>query len=231
MIQFNLLPSVKLEYIKARRTKRLVMSIAIVAGVFSFAIFGLLFVNVNFLQTGHISNLTKEIEDNTKKLQEIEDIDKVLTVQNQLTELTGLHEKKPAADRALTYISQVTPQKATTSQVSVDFENQTISISGTTDSLVTVNKFADTLKFTKYVVNDSTDQINAFSNVVLANFSVTDDQTTYQIDLKFNPEIFDNTQTIKLSIPNIISTRSQTQKPSENLFQKQPDPTKEEGNQ
>lgn len=230
MIQFNLLPSVKLEYIKARRTKRLVMSIAIVAGLFSFAIFGLLFVNVNFLQTGHISNLTKEIEDNTNQLKSIEDIDKVLTVQNQLTELTALHEKKPAADRALTYISQVTPQKASTSQVSVDFEQQTISISGTTDSLVTVNKFADTLKFTKYVVDDSTDQINAFSDVVLANFSVSDDQTTYQIDLKFNPEIFDNTKSIKLSIPNIISTRSQTQKPSDNLFQKQPDPTKEEGN-
>lgn len=230
MIQFNLLPSVKLEYIKARRTKRLVMSIAIVAGIFSFGIFGLLFVNVNFLQTGHISNLTKEIEDNTNKLKSIEDIDKVLTVQNQLTELTALHEKKPAADRALTFISQVTPQKASTSQVSVDFEQQTISISGTTDSLVTVNKFADTLKFTKYVVGDSAEQINAFSNVVLANFSVTDDQTTYQIDLKFNPEIFDNTKTIKLAIPNIISTRSQTQKPSDDLFQQQPDPTKEEGN-
>ena len=206
------------------------MSIAIVAGLFSFAIFGLLFVNVNFLQTGHISNLTKEIEDNTNQLKSIEDIDKVLTVQNQLTELTTLHEKKPAADRTLTYISQVTPQKASTSQVSVDFEQQTISISGTTDSLVTVNKFADTLKFTKYVVGDSTDQINAFSDVVLANFSVSDAQTTYQIDLKFNPEIFDNTKSIKLSIPNIISTRSQTQKPSDNLFQKQPDPTKEEGN-
>lgn len=231
MIQFNLLPSVKLDYIKARRTKRLVMSIAIIAGLFSFAIFTLLFVNVNVLQKGHMTNLTKEIAENTNKLKSIEDIDKVLTVQNQLGELTPLHEKKPAADRALTFISQVTPQKASTSQVKVDFEEQTITISGTTDSLVTVNKFADTLKFTKYVVGNSTDEQNAFSEVVLTNFSVSGDQTTYQIDLKFNPEIFDNTKTIKLSIPNIISTRSQTQKPSDNLFQQQPDPTNEKGNQ
>lgn len=231
MIQFNLLPSVKLDYIKARRTKHLVVSVAVVAGIFSIAIFTLLFINVNVLQKGHMANLTKEINENTNKLKDIEDIDKVLTVQNQLGELTPLHEKKPAADRALLYISQVTPQKASTSQVKVDFEAQTITINGTADSLVTVNKFADTLKFTKYVIENSTsDQKNAFSEVVLVNFSVSEGKTTYQIDFKFDPAIFDNTQETILIIPNIISTRSHTQKPGKDLFQTPPDATNSDKN-
>ncbi len=228
MIQFNLLPNVKLEYIKARRTKRLVIVSAIIVGAASFFVFVLLFVNVNILQEKHISNLSKEIEENTNKLEEIEDIDKVLTVQNQLKVLTGLHENKPATDRSLTFISQVTPQKASVSQVSVNFDEKTISISGTTDSLATVNKFADTLKFTKYVVDESTQEANAFSEVVLVNFSVTEGQTTFQIDLKFDSTIFDNTKKIKLIIPSIISTRSQTQKPDEDLFQTQPETSETE---
>lgn len=228
MIQFNLLPNVKLEYIKARRTKRLVIVSAVIIGAASFFVFVLLFVNVNILQEKHISNLSKEIEENTNKLEEIEDIDKVLTVQNQLKVLTGLHENKPATDRSLTFISQVTPQKASVSQVSVNFDEKTISISGTTDSLATVNKFADTLKFTKYVVDESTQEANAFSEVVLVNFSVTEGQTTFQIDLKFDSTIFDNTKKIKLIIPSIISTRSQTQKPDEDLFQTQPETSETE---
>lgn len=228
MIQFNLLPNVKLEYIKARRTKRLVIVSAVIIGAASFFVFVLLFVNVNILQEKHISNLSKEIEENTNKLEEIEDIDKVLTVQNQLKVLTGLHENKPATDRSLTFISQVTPQKASVSQVSVNFDEKNISISGTTDSLATVNKFADTLKFTKYVVDESMQEANAFSEVVLVNFSVTEGQTTFQIDLKFDSTIFDNTKKIKLIIPSIISTRSQTQKPDEDLFQTQPETSETE---
>ncbi len=228
MIQFNLLPDVKLEYIKARQTKRMVIVIALIAGVFTFSIFALLFINVNFVQTKHLSNLTKEIEENTAKLESIEDIDKVLTIQNQLKALTPLHEKKPASDRALSYISQVTPQKASVSQIQVNFDEQKVAINGTTDTLVNVNKFVDTLKFTKYTTSDSEEQLNAFSQVVLTSFSVAGDQVTYQIDFKYDPPIFDNTKTIKLVIPNIISTRSETEKPSENLFQAQPEVPEEE---
>lgn len=228
MIQFNLLPSVKQEYINANRTKRMVVAIAITAGVFALSIFTLLFINVNFVQKNHISNLTNEIASNTEKLQEIEDVDKILTVQNQLNVLPSLHEQKPAAQRAQQYLQQVTPQQASVSEASIDFETGIFQVSGTADSLVTVNKFVDTLKFTKFTVGDSSEQESAFSEVVLKTFSINNDQATYQIEFKYDPVIFDNTNKVTLIVPNIITTRSQTQKPGSDLFQKSPEQTTQE---
>lgn len=226
MIQFNLLPDVKLEYIKATRTKRLVMSVAILVAGIGLTIFTLLFINVNFLQKQHINNLTKDIDENKAKLQAIEDIDKVLTVQNQLNSLSTLHEQKPATERILPYLSKLTPQAANISQSVFNFTDSKATINGTADSSATVNKFVDTLKFTKFTVDGTEEEQNAFSEVVLTTFSINDDEATYQIDFKFNPEIFNNTKKIELVVPNIISTRSQTEKPTD-LFK---EPVNQNGN-
>lgn len=227
MVQFNLLPSVKLEYIKATRTKRMVTTIAIITSAAALGIMALLFINVNFVQKRHINNLTTDIQQKSDELESIENIDKILTVQNQLTALTTLHEKKPATDRVLPFLSKVTPQDASISQVTVDFTQNTMGITGTADSLATVNKFVDTLKFTKYKVGQDGQEIPAFTEVVLTSFSVTNDEATYQIDVKFNPEIFDNTKQVELVVPTIISTRSQTEKPAD-LFQAPATPNEEE---
>jgi len=221
MVQFNLLPSIKLEYIKAVRTKRLVTTVAVIVTTVALSVLALLFVNVNLVQKRHITNLTNDINDKVKQLETIEDIDKVLTVQNQLTALTGLHESKPATERVLPFLSKMTPQAATISQASVNFTTNSFVIIGTADSLVTVNKFVDTLKFTKYTVDGNNQEQSAFSEVVLTNFSVTNSEATYQIDFKFDPTVFNNTKKVELVVPNIISTRSQTEKPTD-LFQPQP---------
>lgn len=223
MVQFNLLPAVKLEYIKATRTKRLVTSIAAITSLASLGILAVLFINVNFVQKRHINNLTNDIQAKVNELEEIKDIDKVLTVQNQLSELTHLHEIKPATERVLPLLSKVTPQASSIAQTNVSFSENTMIIDGTADSLVTVNKFVDTLKFTKYKVNDNPEEKPAFSEVVLASFTVSSEGATYEINFKFDPEIFNNTKKIELVVPNIISTRSQTEKPTD-LFQPQPKP-------
>ena len=221
MIQFNLLPSVKLEYIKAARTKRLVITIAVTTASLALLISILLFINVNILQKQHMSNVTKDIKTNVAKLEAIEDIDKVLTVQNQLKTLPSLHQTKPAADRVLGHVKKLTPKAASLSKVTVNFDTSTMVIEGTANSLVTVNKFVDTLKFTKYTTSDSPDQKNAFSEVVLTSFSIDSEGATFQINLKVDPVVFDNTKDVKLIVPSTISTRSQTEKPTD-LFKAQP---------
>lgn len=221
MVQFNLLPAVKLEYIKAVRTKRVVTTIAGFVSVGSLLILALLFINVNFIQAQHINNLTEDIDNKVNELEQIEDIDKVLTVQNQLNSLTALHESKPATDRVLPYLSKVTPTAASIAQSTVNFTTNTMTISGSASSLVVVNEFVDTLKFTEFTVDGNTEQTPAFSNVVLKSFSVTNSEATYQIEFSFNPIIFDNTKKVDLVVPNIVSTRSQTEKPSD-LFRAPP---------
>src|SRR5690606_35550427 len=212
MIQFNLLPDIKLEYIRARRMKRMVMGLGIVASAVALAIFFVLFVVVNVVQREHISNLNNDIKQGVDELKAKPDLAKVLTVQNQLTALPQLHEGKPAASRIIPFLTQLTPSNASISNITVDHDAGTMNVAGSANSLVTVNKFADTLKFTTFTINDdATSKQNAFSEVVLSSFGVNDQGSSYYLTFKFNPEIFNNTHEVKLSVPNIISTRSQTE--------------------
>ena len=225
MIQLNLLPDVKLEYIKARRTKRLVtLGATIVAGA-SLAIMVVLFVATNVLQRQHMNNLTKDIEDSSHTLEEEKDLNRILTVQNQLNVLDDLHAKKPAAGRLGTYLGQVVPTSVTVSKLDADFSSNTIQIEGSAPSLGAVNQFIDTLKFTTYDAGDS-GSAKAFSNVVLARFERSDvteggdsDPVTYQVTLSFDAVIFDNTKTIKLTVPATVTTQSADRVDPNTLFQ------------
>jgi hypothetical protein len=225
MIQFNLLPDVKLEFIKARRSKHMVLLIASGVTIFSLVVFILLFSIVNIFQTKHINDLNKDIAKYTATLKAIPDVDKILTIQNQLGNLTALHDQKPISSRTITYLEQLTPAKATISDAKVDFAARTISITGNADALSTVNKYVDTLKFTDYTVAGSTDATKAFSDVVLGSFTVGEKGVTYDITLNFDSAIFDATKQVNLVVPKIISTRSETEKPSD-VFQ-QTNPTKQ----
>ena len=223
MIQFNLLPDVKLEYIKARRSKYLVVLISSVVSGLMVALVVLLFLGVNVVQKGHLNNLSKDIKSKSDKLKNEQDIDKILTVQSQLNSLNGLHDTKPAAERLGTYLGQITPNDVTISELTVDFTANTMTFDGTAQGLKNVNQFIDTMKFTTFEANDETK--NAFSTVVLAAFDRTDEQSdapaTYQVTLNFDPVIFDIKQDVSLKVPSTITTRSVTERPAP-LFQQQP---------
>lgn len=221
MIQFNLLPDVKLEYIKARRSKRMVLLLATTIAAVALGIFVLLFLFVNVYQKQRLNSLNNGIKKNTATLQAIPDLGKVLTVQNQLNSLSGLHTQDPATSRLFDYLGQVTPQQATISDVKADFTANTLNITGNANAISTVNQYVDTLKFTTYGVDGSPATTKAFSEVVLTSFGKSEKDVNYQISLKFDPVIFDNTKQIQLSVPKIISTRSETEKPTD-LFKPNP---------
>lgn len=221
MIQFNLLPDVKLEFIKARRNQRLVIggSLLVIAACAFVMIMLLTIVFVG--QRKHLSDLNGDIAQYTQQLKNTADLDKILTVQNQLKALPGLHDSKPAATRLYNYVQQVTPASATISQLNVDYDQSKITITGNTSTLDVVNVFTDTLKFTNYKATnaDKNDKGQpAFKNVVLTQFSRTTSGSNYTIDADFDPAIFDIKQSVGLVVPNIISTRSATEQPTA-LFQ------------
>lgn len=240
MIQLNLLPDVKMQYIKARRQKRLVIGLsALVTGVF-LVIFITLFVYVRFSQKQYITALTNDINRAAEELKSKPDLDKILTIQNQLESLPGLHDEKVISSRLFDYLGQVTPTKATISNVDLDLDENIMNIKGNADSLGTVNKFADTLKFTEFQsLGDNPTTDKAFSDVVLKSFSVStsggqENQGTinYELELTYNPIIFANiknlpedtaqSEAVTLKIPKIITTRSETEKP-DSLFAPQPE--------
>ncbi len=228
MIQFNLLPDVKLDYIKARRTKH---TVVVLSSVISGSIFGLLvlmFMVVNVAQKQHLNSLNEDIATSKKTLQEVPELAKILTIQNQLNSLTGLHEQKPVVSRTFGYIQQITPAKASMATVTINFAEKTMKIEGAADSLATVNTFVDTLKFTTFTATPSAEgsqpvanNARAFSEVVLADFAVaaagaTQDPNrlaTYNITLKYDPLIFSDANAVKLTVSSRVTTRSETEKP------------------
>lgn len=239
MAQLNLLPDVKLQYIHARRRKRLVIGVSTIASILFLAIFIILLAYVRFYQPRYMSALTKDIQSTTDQLKQKQDLDKILTIQNQLNSLPGLHDKKVITSRMFDYLIQVTPVQATISDVDADFEANIMNIKGNSDALSTVNKFADTLKFTDFkAVGDDPKEGKAFSNVVLKSFAVSPEAAeqgqgaiTYELEFSFDPTIFANIkgvegQAVTFTVPKIITTRSETQKPGD-LFLPQPDSTNE----
>lgn len=237
MIQFNLLPDVKLEYLKAQHRQRMAVTISvIVSAVFlGILIFLLLFVRV--AQPHQMNAVSSDIKKQTEEINKIEDLNRILTVQNQLKSLPTLHDGKAISSRLFDYLIQLTPTQATVSDVTLDLEANTLSIQGNADSLSTVNKFVDTLKFTTFKSSGADGKEGkAFSNVVLTSFSVSQTgtgkdagkQISYTIDFSYDPTIFTNvkdsngkTADVKLTVPNIVTTRSALEKPG-TLFDSQP---------
>ena len=223
MIQFNLLPDVKLAFIKAERTKRLVISISVLAGSVALVVFVLLFVAVNVIQKKNITDLNGDIQTTTNKIKSTENLDKILTIQSQLAGLTPLHDQKAASSRLFTYIGQLTPASVTISNVTTDFSTNTMVINGGAPGLSTVNTFVDTLKFTTYTSDKSSEETKPFTGVVLTSFGRTKAEATYSISLSFDKTIFDTPSQVKLNVPNTVTTRSVTEQPT--IFKKAEAPT------
>lgn len=220
MIQFNLLPDVKMAYLKTRRIKRVVSVVSLCLTGASVAIFVLMFLLVNFWQKKTLDDLDKDISTSVSKISGTQDLNKILTIQSQLDSLVTLHGQKPVTSRLFDYISKITPAQVELSSLNLDYAQSTISISGkaaktaNVNKIEAVNKYVDTLKFTTYKTSKDATVVPAFTKVVLSSFGSDDKGASFSISFVFDPAIFDSSQkTLTLEVPKIISTRSEQQKP------------------
>lgn len=217
MIQFNLLPDIKIQYLKAKRQERLVVVSSVLASVVALAVLVLLVMTVFVLQKKNLSDLNKDIKTNSAQLQSVPNLNKILTVQNQIGALTSLHDKKVVSSRLLDFLTQVTPASATITKLNVDFALNTMVIDGSASDVTNVT---DTLKYTKYQTTADATQRNAFSDVVLQSFTIDSKGVTYEINLKFDPTIFSNTSDVQLKVPQITTSRAQAAVPTALFEQK-----------
>jgi len=217
-VQFNLLPDIKIQYLKAKRQQHLVVLASVLTSIVAVTIFVLLLSVVYGLQKKNLNDLNGDITSASKELQGTKDLTKILTVQNQLKALPALHDGKVAPSRLANYLAQVTPNNVAIDKIDVDFTLNALEISGSAKTLTEINTYADSLKFTKFHTKSDSTQRNAFSSVVLSSFALDQNQVTYTITLAFEPTIFATTQEVELTVPQIISTRSEVDRPSA-LFQ------------
>jgi hypothetical protein len=216
MVQLNLLPDIKVEYIKSRSQRRFVMLLSTLVISVSLGAVLLLALIVYGYQNTRLSSLEKSINEDASKLAATPGLNEILTVQNQLGALDTLHAEKPAVTRLPQYLSQIIISEAVLDSITMDLATNTITISGTTDSLQDVNKLVDTLKFAEISRGEEgeTDRSRAFSSVVLTGFDRIPNNSTYTITMLYDPVIFQSSEkNISLVVPDTVSTRSTTEQP------------------
>jgi hypothetical protein len=131
MIEINLVPDVKQELIKAQRVRASVISVAILAGIVAAGLVVLLAVWVFAVQTARSVILDNTIQSESEALTSVEDINNTLTIQNQLSKLSTMHDSKTINSRIfdiLTTINPSAPNNVSITNLSLDHATSTITI-------------------------------------------------------------------------------------------------------
>lgn len=133
MIELNLVPDVKQELIKAQRVRTAVISVTILVGLVSVGVVVLLALYLFGVQTVRNNLTDTDIKNKAAELEKVSDISNTLTIQNQLSNLSVMHDSKNITSRifdVLTAINPPAPNTIVMSSVKLDADNKTISIDG-----------------------------------------------------------------------------------------------------
>ena len=132
MIEINLLPSVKRELLKTRAMRNRVISISFLVGGASIAaVVVLALILGSQIAAEAVQNGV--IKDRNDKLMAVEDLNKVVTIQNQLTKINEQHSRKKINSRifdVVTAVNPVVPNNVSFSDIKVNPESKTITLEG-----------------------------------------------------------------------------------------------------
>lgn len=109
MIEINLIPDVKYQLLKARRMRTTVISVSIMIVIAAATVLALLAAYVFIFQTIAMKQADDAITKEFKTLSGKEDLAKTLTIQNQLTKLSSLHDASPYTSRLFAFLSKAVP--------------------------------------------------------------------------------------------------------------------------
>ena len=132
MIEINLLPNVKRELLKTRAMRNRVISISFLVGGASIAaVVVLALILGSQIAAEAVQNGV--IKDRNDKLMAVEDLNKVVTIQNQLTKINEQHSRKKINSRifdVVTAVNPVAPNNVSFSDIKVNPESKTITLEG-----------------------------------------------------------------------------------------------------
>lgn len=136
MIQINLLPDTKLELVRLQRSRLVVASVAVMVMIASAVILVLLAAYVFGVQSVLVRNATNNIAQANEEFRSIEDIEKTVTVSNQLGSIQSSHENKTMTSRIFALLAEAsaegTENSVAINSFDIDTEQNRISIAAQT---------------------------------------------------------------------------------------------------
>ena len=204
MIEINLIPDVKQELLNARRVRSTVISGAIVVGIASVGLVVLLALYVFGAQTVRHKLADDAIKSENAKLTEVEDLSNMLTVQNQLTKLSDMHNSKLISSRVFDVLSAIIPPEpnnVAVSRLMLNSEEKKITIEaqalGGYPALETFKKTIDGTTITYSLEGEKEPKSVALaSNIIEGERSYGDDETgrkvlRFSLTFEYAEELFD----------------------------------------
>lgn len=198
MIEVNLIPDVKQEFIRAQRLRGMVVTgsiIAMVGAVGIVALFGA------FLGMQKVAEVVQDrnIKEEYSKLQKVNNLGDLLTIQNQLKYIPKVNDGKVVSSRIFDVMAAVNPAPPNDirmSTVTFDPGNKTITIEGSA-----ARSFTATDILTKTIVNTNVEtdmgKTPLAKSVVLSDTSYGQDASgakvlRFKLSFKYPKDLFSN---------------------------------------
>lgn len=183
MIEINLVPDVKQELIKAQRIRSTVVSSAIFVAIASVGLVTLLAIYVYGIQTVRSAVADDSIKKGSAQLAAVEDLSKTLTIQNQLTKISALHDQAKIDSRIFDVLAAIIPPSPNDVQISnltIDASSSVISLEGqASNSYAAVEVFRKTIEGAqvKFSQDGEDQEVALASNVSTGDTSYGEDSS------------------------------------------------------
>lgn len=217
MISLNLLPDIKKDLLKVRRERNLVMMVSIVAVIGSLAVLGLLFLwmgaltGLKMLDENKINSAKAKIE--TAKTDE--QLDKYLTIQNQLAQIDGLKGNQLVHSRLMDFLVQLNPAEPNnvflrSVRLTADGDGEsadlTIEIEGNTGNFASLDVYKNTLASAKLIYeNKPEDEAESADSTTADSSSETDAESSSSNDSSSSSELTTVTEAVSEMLFNEVS--------------------------
>ena len=190
MINVNLIPDSKLAGIKAKRAKQAVQSLSMIVIIASVALPVVLFI-FDFALTKAIDSKQNKIDDLVTKFETEEDVQRILTVQNQLNALPEAEANSFKMTNLLSVIEHSTPKNVGLLGISTLNVDGTFAFQANAESIQAANEFIDTLDSIEIVAvnesGDSSESISPFESPITNSLSGgVDDPVVFSVEGKLN---------------------------------------------
>lgn len=202
MIQINLLPDVKQEYLRTQQIKHAVIVIAVLVSIVSLGIAALLFIYVQVVQPQYQKAVQNDIDQGIEELKNKPDAQRLVTVQGVLEQISSVKDQQQVLSRTFAYLREFTPRNVSYTRINVALDTNTITLAGGAESYEQAHILANHLKSAQmtYRQNDAEQTITPYANVVFANLSKAEEATdsrpvTFEISFQFDPILFNPTIT------------------------------------
>lgn len=256
MLQLNLLPDIKKEFLHAQRQRNLVMTIAILVSVIAGAAVIILWIAMGSLAfigggidgNGGLRGKIADYEKTIKKNQTDKQLNEYLTVQNQLSQIDKLKADIPVYSRLFDYLKQLNPAdpngvELSTVNVSNGGDNgdsNSIELQGSTATFASLDVYKTTLTRTTigYSVGADGKIVTEplFSAVAVTSAGLSDNDSggkkvAFTIKLTYNPAaVAVSSANIMLTVPQETTSDADRNAPRAVFNGEQPTDATDSGN-